>query len=119
MAQTSDGKLFGWGNSGDGGLGTLGEDSDASSPITLPDSDPSRTPRGSSVAAMEAVERMVLNKMEKEKSMPIIWEPCKIEELGGRMVSDVACGLDHSLVLCCKNAFFHILQKKIFIFVCV
>ncbi|CAA6670790.1 unnamed protein product [Spirodela intermedia] len=99
LAQTSDGKLFGWGNSGDGGLGILSGNSDASS-TPLPDSDPSRTPRASSAAIMEAVKRMVLDKMEKEKSMPIVWEPCKLEELDGRMVSDVACGLDHSLVLC-------------------
>ncbi|KAL7216526.1 hypothetical protein ACSBR1_028468 [Camellia fascicularis] len=38
--------------------------------------------------------------MEKEKDMPIVWEPCLVKELCHFRVVDVACGLDHSLVLC-------------------
>ncbi|KAL0406605.1 UNVERIFIED_CONTAM: hypothetical protein Slati_3974400 [Sesamum latifolium] len=32
--------------------------------------------------------------------MPVIWEPTLVEELFDVEVVDVACGLDHSLILC-------------------
>jgi len=38
--------------------------------------------------------------IEKEKDMPIVWDPCLVEELHGVEVVDISCGLDHSLVLC-------------------
>ena len=46
---------------------------------------------------------LVLEGIEKEKDMPIIWEPSLIEELRDVEVVDVSCGLDHSLVLCGKS----------------
>ncbi|KAF2289006.1 hypothetical protein GH714_023786 [Hevea brasiliensis] len=49
---------------------------------------------------LEAAERYVLEGMEKEKDMPIVWDPCLVEELHGTEVVDIASGLDHSLVLC-------------------
>lgn len=55
-------------------------------------------------SAKEVAEKWVLEGMEKEKDMPILWEPCLVEELIGVEVLDIACGLDHSLVLCSKGA---------------
>lgn len=55
-----------------------------------------------STSVMETAEKLVLDQMDREKDMPIIWEPCLVEELRGVEVVDVACGLDHSLVLCRK-----------------
>ncbi|CAN0927274.1 Probable E3 ubiquitin-protein ligase HERC2 [Linum grandiflorum] len=48
----------------------------------------------------EAAERRVLEGMAKEKDMPIVWEPCLVEELDGTQVIDIASGLGHSLAIC-------------------
>lgn len=53
-------------------------------------------------STIDAAEKLVLEGMEKEKDMPIIWEPCLVEDLHGVKAVDIACGLDHSLVLCRK-----------------
>ncbi|KAK4846975.1 hypothetical protein QYF36_023865 [Acer negundo] len=98
IAQTKDGKLFGWGYSADGRIGKLGKALE-SSPL---DSNIDAFERNQELSTLtiEAAEKLVLEGMEKEKDMPIIWEPCLIEELSGIEVADIACGLDHSLVLC-------------------
>ncbi|XP_058082038.1 ultraviolet-B receptor UVR8 [Magnolia sinica] len=98
LAQTRNGKLFGWGYASEGRLGQLGEslETSFSSSIT------SRT-NGDSSSMLEVAEKMVLEGIEKEKNMPIIWEPLLVQELHGCKVSDVACGLDHSLVICCDG----------------
>ncbi|XP_043700717.1 secretion-regulating guanine nucleotide exchange factor isoform X2 [Telopea speciosissima] len=94
LALTKDGKLFGWGYSADGRLGQIGEafemKPEGLSPTTghLMDS------------ALEVAKKLVLDRIEKEKNMPIIWEPCLLPELNDVKISDVACGLDHSLILC-------------------
>ncbi|XP_078443966.1 regulator of chromosome condensation (RCC1) family protein [Wolffia australiana] len=72
LAMTEDGKLFGWGNAEDGGLGRIMLQVCSSSDTIA------------------------------EEGMHIAWEPRELEELDGRRVSDMACGLDHSIVLC-KN----------------
>lgn len=56
----------------------------------------------SASSMFEAAEKLVLEGMEKEENMPIVWEPCLVEELHGVEVVDIACGLDHSLVCCRK-----------------
>ena len=53
-----------------------------------------------SSSMVEAAEKLVLEGMEKENNMPIVWEPCLVAELHGIDVVDIACGLDHSLILC-------------------
>lgn len=53
-----------------------------------------------SASTWEAAEKLVLEGMEKEKNMPIIWEPRLVRELNGVEVVGIACGLDHSLILC-------------------
>ncbi|KAI8006670.1 Ultraviolet-B receptor UVR8 [Camellia lanceoleosa] len=97
LAQTKDGKLFGWGYSSDGRLGQMGMPLESSHLDSSSDI-PKATELSSSV--LEAAEKLVLEGMEKEKDMPIVWEPCLVKELCHFGVVDVACGLDHSLVLC-------------------
>lgn len=97
LAQTVDGKLFGWGYLADGRLGKMGGLVEAS-PL-----DSSMNVVKHEVitqSTVEVAERLVLEGMEKEKDMPIVWDPCSVEELKGVEVVDIACGLDHSLVLC-------------------
>jgi alpha-tubulin suppressor-like RCC1 family protein len=92
-----DGKLFGWGYLADGRLGKMGGLVEAS-PL-----DSSMNVVKHEVitqSTVEVAERLVLEGMEKEKDMPIVWDPCSVEELKGVEVVDIACGLDHSLVLC-------------------
>lgn len=98
LAQTEDGKLFGWGYSADGRIGKVGEALEASlldSNANIPMNNKQRSGSG-----LEVAEQMVLEGMEKEIDMPIIWEPQLVEELQGVEVKDIVCGLDHSLVLC-------------------
>lgn len=98
LAQTEDGKLFGWGYSIDGRLGKFGQNLDNStSKSTLSTFNKNQE---ISPSMLDAAEKLVLEDMEKEKDMPVIWEPFLIEEVCGVEVVDMACGLDHSLVLC-------------------
>ncbi|KAL6220580.1 hypothetical protein ACLB2K_008336 [Fragaria x ananassa] len=48
----------------------------------------------------DAAEKLVLEGMAKENNMPIVWEPSLVRELHSIKVVDIACGLDHSLILC-------------------
>ncbi|KAA8526662.1 hypothetical protein F0562_008135 [Nyssa sinensis] len=98
LAQTKDGKLFGWGYLADGRLGQIGRGLETS-PLDS-SADISKTTQQLSSSILEVAEKLVLEGIEKEKDMPIMWEPCLIEELCGVEVIDMACGLDHSLVLC-------------------
>lgn len=50
--------------------------------------------------ALDVAEKLVLESIEKEKDMPIVWEPYLIEELQSLPVTDISCGLDHSLLMC-------------------
>ncbi|KAJ8899471.1 hypothetical protein K2173_018445 [Erythroxylum novogranatense] len=86
LAQTEDGKLFGWGYSADGRIGKIG------GPLL----DFERKHQ------QDDAENLATQAMEKEKDMAIVWEPRLVEELQfhGVEIVDSACGLDHSLVLC-------------------
>ncbi|KAK9156449.1 hypothetical protein Sjap_003929 [Stephania japonica] len=90
LACTMDGKLFGWGYSADGRLGRIGGAAAAAARVENPCSISS---------SLDVAERAVLEQMEKENSMPIVWEPTLVQESHGFQVSDIACGHDHSLVL--------------------
>ncbi|MED6145903.1 hypothetical protein PIB30_029502 [Stylosanthes scabra] len=94
LAHTVDGKLFGWGYLADARIGKMGNDLVEASPL-----DSNATPFGDS-SDIELAEKRVLEVMEKESDMPIVWEPRLVEELQGVEVVDIACGLDHSLILC-------------------
>ncbi|XVF47448.1 hypothetical protein PTKIN_Ptkin03bG0109400 [Pterospermum kingtungense] len=97
LAQTEDGKLFGWGYSADGRIGKVGEALE----VSLLDSNANISVNNKQISGsgLEVAEQMVLEGMEKEKDMPIIWEPRFVEELQGIEVKDIVCGLDHSLLL--------------------
>ncbi|XP_026393063.1 probable E3 ubiquitin-protein ligase HERC3 isoform X2 [Papaver somniferum] len=103
LALTNDGRLFGWGYSADGRLGHIGMSLEnmSMSPQILGASTLVETQ--GTTSSLEVAEKLVLEQMQKENDMPIIWEPCLLQELNGVQVSDVACGLDHSLVLCCNG----------------
>lgn len=96
LALSEDGKLFGWGYYADGRLGNIGRTLKMS-PL---DSSSYRSTNGQEQPNIQLAERLVLESMEDEKNMPIIWEPHLVEDLTGIEVVDIACGLDHSLVLC-------------------
>ncbi|XP_062073113.1 RCC1 domain-containing protein RUG3, mitochondrial isoform X2 [Humulus lupulus] len=100
LAKTEDGKLFGWGYSADGRLGSIAETLDTS-PL---DSSSIRNNGELLSSSLEAAEKLILKGMEEEKNMPIIWEPRLVGELNGVDVVDIACGLDHSLILCGNGA---------------
>ncbi|KAK7406718.1 hypothetical protein VNO78_08348 [Psophocarpus tetragonolobus] len=97
LARTVDGKLFAWGYSADGRIGKMGNQFQIS-----PLESQSHSPNNSQLSSsdLEAAENQVLQGMEQENNMPIIWEPRLVEELHGLHVLDIACGLDHSLILC-------------------
>lgn len=92
--------MFGWGYSADGRIGKVGE----SLQVSPLDAEANMLVDGqqSTSIDLEFAEKLVAESMENEKHMPIIWEPCLVEELQGLRVEDIACWLDHSLVLCCE-----------------
>jgi alpha-tubulin suppressor-like RCC1 family protein len=98
MALTKDGKLFGWGYSENGRLGEIGQ----STRVPSAEEYISKTEDKYSRSMLEAVQKMVEEKIKSEDNMPIIWEPSFIHEVSDLEVSDVSCGLDHSLILCCE-----------------
>ncbi|KAF2289009.1 hypothetical protein GH714_023838 [Hevea brasiliensis] len=89
------GKLFGWGYSADGRLGKITRAVEAS--LLDSSADMVKPNQQLPKSILEAAERYVLEGMEKEKDMPIVWDPCLVEELHGTEVVDIASGLDHSL----------------------
>ncbi|KAK6142241.1 hypothetical protein DH2020_022589 [Rehmannia glutinosa] len=98
LALTKDGKLFGWGYYADGRLGKIGKSLEASPLDSI--AGKVKSSGENSNLMIETAEQLVLEAIEKEKDMPIIWEPTLIEELCDVEVVDVACGLDLSLILC-------------------
>ena len=91
---TEDGKLFGWGYFADGRLGNIKESLETSQlESTLSNQELSSF-------SLEAAEKLVLEGMTNENNMPIVWEPSLVRELHCIKVVDIACGLDHSLILC-------------------
>ncbi|KAL3848668.1 hypothetical protein ACJIZ3_010550 [Penstemon smallii] len=98
LALTADGKLFGWGYYADGRLGHIGVSLEASPLDSISSKIKSRNEDPNSM--IETAEKLVLEAIEKEKDMPVIWEPTLIKELHAVEVVDIASGLDHSLILC-------------------
>ncbi|GAB4858987.1 hypothetical protein Ancab_010459 [Ancistrocladus abbreviatus] len=97
LAQTVDGKLYGWCCSADGRLGQQGDILESSPLDSVLDIGRTNQHSGND---LDAAEKFVRDSIEKENNMPIIWEPRFLEELQSVEVTDIACGLDHSLVLC-------------------
>lgn len=104
LALTKEGKLFGWGYYADGRLGKVGKSLE-SSPLESV-SGKFGSSEEISGSRFETAEKLVLESIEKEKDMPIVWKPSVIKELHDTEVVDVSCGLDHSLILCCKYYLF-------------
>ncbi|KAF3628305.1 hypothetical protein FXO37_29415 [Capsicum annuum] len=102
LALGKNGSLFGWGYYADGRIGKIGRELEIS-PL---ESNSTKLRSREEFSAIEAAEKSVMEAIEKEKDMPIIWEPGSIEELDELKVADVACGLDHSLVLCRDGTLF-------------
>ncbi|KAF5199645.1 Regulator of chromosome condensation rcc1 [Thalictrum thalictroides] len=106
LAYTEDGKLFGWGYCADGRLGQIRETAlveggiARSLPSLISTSPEQQSPR----SLLDMADKIVLEQMEKEKDMPIVWEPCLLQETRDVLISDVACGDDHSLLLSCSGA---------------
>ncbi|XP_042042465.1 secretion-regulating guanine nucleotide exchange factor isoform X2 [Salvia splendens] len=98
LALTKGGKLFGWGYYADCRLGRIGRSLEASPLDSVSEKVISSSENKSMM--IEAAEKLVSEAMEKETDMPIIWEPTLIEEVSDAEVVDIACGLDHSLILC-------------------
>lgn len=100
LALTVDGKVFGWGYVADGRVGNVGLPLEAS----LLDSITSGSIKDHQDADLnlEAAEKKVVEAMNKENDMPIAWEPHLVEETRNLKVADIACGSDHSLILCRK-----------------
>lgn len=99
---TEDGKLFGWGYVADGRLGSITESLE-----TSPLESASNNQELSS-SSLEAAEKLVLEGMAKENNMPIVWKPSLVRELHCIEVVDIACGLDHSLILCGRYCCLHL-----------
>ncbi|KAL5208559.1 hypothetical protein ABZP36_032994 [Zizania latifolia] len=96
MALTKDGGLFGWGYSENGRLGEIGQITREPSAEEFLGKPVDKY----SSSMLEAVEKMVAEKIRSQGNMPIIWEPSPLHEVSHVEVSDVSCGLDHSLILC-------------------
>ena len=90
---TEDGKLFGWGYFADGRIGSIKESLETSQ------LESTSSNQELSSSSLEAAEKLVLEGMAKENNMPIVWEPRLVRELHSIEVVDMACGLDHSLIL--------------------
>lgn len=102
LALAKNGNLFGWGYYADGRIGKIGRELEIS-PL---ESNSTKLRSREEFSAIEAAEKLVMEAIEKEKDMPIVWEPGSIEELRELKVADVACGHDHSLVLSCNGTLF-------------
>ncbi|EOA13345.1 hypothetical protein CARUB_v10026379mg [Capsella rubella] len=98
LALTVDGKVFGWGYVADGRVGNVGLPLEASLLDSLTNG--SVKDHRAADLNLEAAEKKVVEAMSKENDMPIAWEPCLVEETSNVKVADIACGSDHSLILC-------------------
>ncbi|KAJ8534527.1 hypothetical protein K7X08_016255 [Anisodus acutangulus] len=102
LALAKDGNLFGWGYYVNSRIGKIGRELEIS-PL---ESNSTKLRSREEFSAIEADEKSVMEAIEKEKDMPIIWDPGSIEELHELKAADVACGHDHSLVVCCDGTLF-------------
>ncbi|KAF3321432.1 Ultraviolet-B receptor UVR8 [Carex littledalei] len=101
LAVTREGKLFGWGYSDEGRLGQMASIFHSTPSIYENLAGLSDVERKTPM--FELVKELVEERIKREDNMPIIWEPCLVKETSNVTVSDVSCGLDHSLVLCCDG----------------
>ncbi|KAJ1703470.1 hypothetical protein LUZ63_003249 [Rhynchospora breviuscula] len=98
LALTTEGKLFGWGYADGGRLGEMAAIFHTTPSIYENIGELSDFERKTPM--LEEVNKLVEERIRREDNMPIIWEPCLVKEVSDVTVSDMSCGLDHSLVLC-------------------
>lgn len=87
LALTAEGHVYSWGYAAHGRLGF--QPHGTPSPSTCKD--------GILSEDMEMLD--VLAAMEKEKSAALSWEPVRVDALQSHHVTQISCGLDHSLTL--------------------
>lgn len=93
LALTAEGHVYSWGYAANGRLGFHPHETSSSSKEAKTDGD-------SSEEAIEDVAyRQVLANMEKEKSPVLAWEPVLVDSLRSHHVTEISCGMDHSLTL--------------------
>lgn len=100
LARTVEGKLYSWGYAANGRLGLIAacsEEPKSQNKLNL--SSDTKNPE-SKASRFEIAEKLVLEELEKEKNPPICWKPYLVNDLNILHLVDIACGLDHSLVLC-------------------
>lgn len=106
LACTNEGKLYSWGYSADGRLGFTAASVEEQKPQHHSSIFSTKMSPVNNASRFEIAEKLVLEDMEKEKHLPITWEPSLVYDLNHFKVVDVACGLDHSLVLCDNGLLF-------------
>lgn len=95
LACTSEGKLYSWGYSADGRLGFYPKSIGCQEIPML-----SANYRNLDEAQLlDLASKQVLEDMKSESELVHQWEP-HLVDLGGHTAIGVACGFDHSLVLC-------------------
>lgn len=106
LARTNEGKLYTWGYSADGRLGFTTASVEELKPQNHSNMFSAKQNPVNNATRFEIAEKLVLEDLEKEKHLPITWEPSPVCDLNHFEVVDVACGLDHSLVLCDNGSLF-------------
>ena len=93
LALTAEGHVYSWGYAANSRLGfqPYHSESQASSALSK------ERDHGESIE--DAAHRQVLEDMEKEKSPILAWEPVRVDALRSQHVTDIGCGMDHSLTL--------------------
>lgn len=97
---TTDGELYAWGYAADGRLGFTPE----SKPPVEGALQISEGRTRSQIA--EAVDRQISEQLAREKTVVPVWEPHRVQLLAHERVTQVACGMDHSLALTGKLSTF-------------
>lgn len=98
LARTAEGHVYSWGYAANGRLGFQLSDSE-SAETSVKKTSPTAIARVDNESIEEAAYRQVLEDMEKEKSPVLAWEPVRINSLCSQHVTEISCGMDHSLTL--------------------
>lgn len=92
LALTAEGHVYSWGYAANGRLGFQPYPSEFQASSLSNDRDKDE-------AIEDAAYRQVLDDMQKEKSPVLTWEPVRVDALRSHHVTEISCGMDHSLTL--------------------
>ncbi|KAG0590248.1 hypothetical protein KC19_1G084200 [Ceratodon purpureus] len=92
LALTAEGHVYSWGYAANGRLGFQPNCSEPQVSSLSKD-------RDSGESIEDAAYRQVLEDMEKEKSPVLAWEPVRVDAFKSHHVTEISCGMDHSLTL--------------------